>query len=450
MAKPFDITQFPLEIFEIIATFLDSSSYVEYHLEDDPEEVFTTNGEQIAPDARLHHLKNASLVCRRWHTAFQPIVFRHLFVRLSLPELSLSTSDLAESCAMIVGFMEDNRSSLSECVHSVTLFINDNIKEGYRSPYEHFLDVDNGRIAIVASQTVESEDTCKLDENQAIVYDPFTEFWVVLKHLMPNRVTLIGLDSHLAFYLPGFANYEPLVRHRGRLARLRLFSVSRNSKEAEESVVQSEDRTNPPNPAQKIMSIRCWNDVLLNEGSELRGWPDEDGERETETRKGLYGLSNLSLRASLERCVDAWDWDNLTPPNISFFASVTYVCQFGCYAEIAETFDIRLPDPSDGLFDTSIFRIRTLPHNLKLARFLESPLARRVGPVKVREFYRHRFPKERFVINLWNELGRALEGYVRIEFLDFENRAWKNIASQTMNARWIRPRADRPGYVALT
>ena len=110
MVRTFDITQLPPELLNIIVDLLDSPSYVEEHLEDDPAETFDMKGKQIASDARMH-LKNASSVSRQWNRIFRPMIFRHIFVRLRLLSLTYLPANTDDPCAGVINFVRVNQGS---------------------------------------------------------------------------------------------------------------------------------------------------------------------------------------------------------------------------------------------------------------------------------------------------------------------------------------------------
>ena len=450
MVRTFDITQLPPELLNIIVDLLDSPSYVEEHLEDDPAETFDMKGKQIASDARMH-LKNASSVSRQWNRIFRPMIFRHIFVRLRLLSLTYLPANTDDPCAGVINFVRVNQEFLKNVVQTVTLFLLPGVTGDFYSG-QRLMDVDNGRILIDLEACVSENGRHPYQQPRALIYDPFSKIWASLTSITPKRLTLVGPDVHMAVYLPGHCNYQRVLGD-DDLARLRVISVYRSC-DWDDTIGEHFHQPQRPSPAQKLLTLCRWTDVLLNEGLQLRDWRGR-GDPGYETSESRYGISDLSLQAALRKCKEEEEVFEFcfSSTGDCFFDSVTYICDFGCYTDFEK---VSLWGTWFGLFDANLTRVRTLPPHFNLQEFLSTPMAWHVGRNKVREHYDKRFTVSEFAVDFWSNLADKFHVFYNeergaVDFLDFKSMPglWKTFARMVSDTGQVEVHDDRPGHVTI-
>jgi hypothetical protein len=177
----------PMEIVDNIAKcapdVLDTCSYLEDNMEEDPAVLFDQEGNPIASHVR-RDLKNASLVCRGWKRIFGPLIFRHLLDRLPLTQAHYGATKESDPSVDFVDFLRRNKFFLTEVTMSFTLFVLPPRSGGYAS---RFMQLRDPRFAFDTTLPSYVE-----NHPPHLLYDPFAEVWEAVELISPQRITVFG------------------------------------------------------------------------------------------------------------------------------------------------------------------------------------------------------------------------------------------------------------------
>ncbi|KAL2204175.1 hypothetical protein CC79DRAFT_1116737 [Sarocladium strictum] len=246
----------PLEIQIMIIHLLDTPSYVEEHLEDDPADFFDLEGRPQGPKAR-QDLKNASLVCRAWHREVRPLLFQHLNLRFRTPteayndEIPDESGDYEEA----ICFLQESSDFLSTVLESVTLslvlpgFLEQQKEEIERFSYR----MDSEEREIVSALT-------PIDCYRAEDFSIFDSLEDQLSKLRPRRITVLATGAAMAVFLHNHFRY-PASYCMIEDPRLQLLSVSRRQR------YPGNDCELRGNRMMNLLWLVEGDDVVINDGS---------------------------------------------------------------------------------------------------------------------------------------------------------------------------------------
>jgi hypothetical protein len=245
----------PLELQHMIIHLLDTPSYVEEHLEDDPAEFFDLEGRPRGSEARKD-LKNASLVCRAWRREARPLLFRYVHLRFCTP-VDPAIKEETRVYSDAIAFLREREEWFKHVLRSITISLL------VPKAVEELMCKVESLAEDYACDPDSLKDAFGSDDENLSDVEMLEGLYDVLRPIRPQRITTMATGAPMEVFVRDLSRYpngHPFIHD----PRLQILSISRRNKDA---------NTAPEwqyNPFANIIHLVQGEVVIVNEGSLLR------------------------------------------------------------------------------------------------------------------------------------------------------------------------------------